>query len=41
MVCIYVLQLEKGKYYISKTSNPQFIDKHDKLKDLNKILIIN
>ena len=24
MVCIYILQLEKGKYYIGKTSNPQF-----------------
>ena len=24
MIYIYVLQLEKGKYYIGKTSNPQF-----------------
>jgi cellular nucleic acid-binding protein len=24
MVAIYVLQLEKGKYYIGKTNNPQF-----------------
>jgi cellular nucleic acid-binding protein len=24
MVCIYVIQLEKGKYYIGKTNNPQF-----------------
>jgi predicted GIY-YIG superfamily endonuclease len=24
MVCIYVLKLEQGKYYIGKTDNPQF-----------------
>jgi hypothetical protein len=24
MVCIYVLKLEQGKYYIGKTNNPQF-----------------
>lgn len=24
MVCIYVLQLEQGKYYVGKTSNPSF-----------------
>ena len=24
MVCIYVLKLEQGKYYIGKTENPQF-----------------
>jgi len=24
MVFIYILQLEKGKYYIGKTNNPQF-----------------
>ena len=29
MVYIYILQLEKGKYYIGKTSNPQFrIESH-------------
>ena len=24
MVFIYILQLEKGKYYVGKTNNPQF-----------------
>ena len=24
MICIYVLQLEKGKYYVGKTKNPNF-----------------
>ena len=24
MVFIYIIQLEKGKYYIGKTNNPQF-----------------
>jgi len=24
MVCIYIIQLEQGKYYIGKTNNPQF-----------------
>jgi cellular nucleic acid-binding protein len=24
MVCIYTLQLEKGKYYVGKTNNPKF-----------------
>jgi predicted GIY-YIG superfamily endonuclease len=24
MIYIYVIKLEKGKYYIGKTSNPQF-----------------
>ena len=24
MICIYVLKLEQGKYYIGKTNNPQF-----------------
>jgi predicted GIY-YIG superfamily endonuclease len=29
MVYIYILQLEQGKYYIGKTSNPQFrIESH-------------
>lgn len=29
MVFIYILQLEEGKYYVGKTSNPEFrIEKH-------------
>jgi hypothetical protein len=29
MVYIYILQLEQGKYYIGKTTNPQFrIESH-------------
>ena len=34
MVYIYALELKQGKYYIGKTSNPNFLPMHDWLNSL-------